>query len=597
MKKLLQALKAEFIILPQQPDGKEIGQFYVDCPKPYCKDARAGADPEPLRVDIHPPAYAAWKCRHCLWTGHIGDKPEPVSPVAASSGDKDEVTPAKAPVSLPLGAIEYLRGFGITEEVAAKRKLSWDPERSAIKIPYFANDEIINATLIKIPEGTSRLASSKRIEFYGIDRVDPAVKDVIIAQRELDAVLLESLGFQNVIALPNGGDIPEVRDEYEPAGDHYAYLAGAADLIKGWERVKFALDDSDEGLAIRQELARRIGPGKCSYVTYGRKTLQATMIGMGMDDVCADINEAKPLPIFGLYEIDDFEKELFAYFDGGMAAGVGTGWPNVDKLYSVVPGQLTVVTGIPNSGKSEWVDALTLNLALNHGWRFAAFSPENGKEAHATKLIEKRTEMSADPKDRDRMSFDTFYSGSMWVRKHYAFIESKDSMPTLDWILERAADAALRHGIKGLIIDPWNRIEKKLEVRQNETDYVAAAIPRILRFLVNYGVHGWLVVHPKQQEPDRKTGKIRAPSLYDMAGSAHFVNMCDNGVVIHRSDSIDDTTEVHVKKVRFKHVGRRGETKLSYNLKTGRYAPLDQQAKFTFGNETGDGIQTYEVGD
>ena len=102
-----------------------------------------------------------------------------------------------------------------------------------------------------------------------------------------------------------------------------------------------------------------------------------------------------------------------------MASGVSTGWHNVDRIYTVVPGQLTVVTGIPNSGKSEWVDALSVNLALSNDWRFAAFSPENGKEAHAMKLIEKRVQMSADPKSRKRMSYDAMISGSDWVGEHY----------------------------------------------------------------------------------------------------------------------------------------------------------------------------------
>lgn len=421
-----------------------------------------------------------------------------------------------------------------------------------------------------------------------------------MAHREIDALALLQLGFANVIALPNGGELLARSEEYGPEVDRFDYLATGADIIQKATHVKFCLDDTPDGLGIRQELARRIGPGKCSVAKYSRGTLQQTLIELGPDDVCADLKEARPLPIFGLYEIDDFEKELFAYFDIGMSTGVGTGWANVDQLYTVMPGQLTVVTGIPNSGKSEWIDALTVNLALNHGWKFAAFSPENGKEAHATKLIEKRVEMSADPRSTERMSFDTFYSGSLWVRKHYSFIESTDMMPTLEWILERAADAALRHGIKGIIIDPWNRIEKKMEGYRAETDYVAAALPRIMRFLINYGVHGWLVVHPKQQEKDRKTGKIPVPSLYDMAGSAHFVNMADNGIVIHRSDSIDDTTEVHVKKVRFKHIGCKGQTKLSYSLVTGRYCPLDEApAKYTYGGESvgGDGIKTYEPGD
>lgn len=302
----------------------------------------------------------------------------------------------------------------------------------------------------------------------------------------------------------------------------------------------------------------------------------------------------------GLFRIDQFKNDLKEYFEHGMASGVSTGWANVDKLYTVAPRQLTIVTGIPNSGKSEWVDALSANLALNHDWRFAAFSPENGKEAHAIKLIEKYVEMSADPKSYKRMSYDAMMAGAEWVGDHYYFIENKDVMPTLEWILEKAKEAATNYGIHGLIIDPWNRIEKVLG-NKSETDYVAESIPKILRFAAKENIHIWLVVHPKQQQKDHKTGKIPPPSLYDMAGSAHFVNMCDNGIVIHRSESIDDTTEVLVRKVRFKHVGHRGETKLKYIRQTGRYEPLDEEVKAGADQYRAaskgdmDSIKTYEV--
>ena len=43
----------------------------------------------------------------------------------------------------------------------------------------------------------------------------------------------------------------------------------------------------------------------------------------------------------------------------------------------VVPGELTIVTGIPNSGKSEWIDALLCNLNETAGWKFALCSMEN----------------------------------------------------------------------------------------------------------------------------------------------------------------------------------------------------------------------------
>jgi twinkle protein len=46
-------------------------------------------------------------------------------------------------------------------------------------------------------------------------------------------------------------------------------------------------------------------------------------------------------------------------------------------MVQVVPGELTVVTGVPNSGKSEWLDALAVNLMKGHGWSIAYCSLEN----------------------------------------------------------------------------------------------------------------------------------------------------------------------------------------------------------------------------
>lgn len=571
---LTTALKQHKISIP---DGQHVNEtpieahYKCDCPQPYCKQSRDEDNKFPLKVGMFH-GYVEWRCEHCLWSGHIGEKP-----VEETAQEVVLLAAPKAPEQLPPEAVAFLAAKGMTEEEAAKHRVGWDGRKKCIKIPYLLDGKIINQVFIRVSDGASKLENPEKATFFGLDRLGRNSEPVVIAQREIDAIILIERGILNVLGVPNGGDVTPSADDFNRAPDKFAYLSAATERAKEWNTIKFALDDTTDGLALRQELARRLGPGRCLAASLTQKTVSATMKELGSDVLCQDINEAKSLPIFGLYAVDDFEKELSSYYEYGMSAGVPTGWHNVDKLYSVMPGQLTVITGIPNSGKSEWLDALAVNLALNNNWRFAAFSPENGKEAHVTKLVEKRVEMSADPKSSRRMSYDTLMSGAKWVGNHFFFIESTELMPTLEWIMERARDAVMRYGIKGLIIDPWNRIEKKLGERQSETDYVAESIPKLLRFAANYGVHVWLVVHPKQQQPDHKTGKIRAPSLYDMAGSAHFVNMCDNGIVVHRSESIDDTTEVLVRKVRFKHVGRRGETKLKYNRITGRYEPLDEE--------------------
>ena len=53
---------------------------------------------------------------------------------------------------------------------------------------------------------------------------------------------------------------------------------------------------------------------------------------------------------------------------------------------------------------------------------------------------------------------------------------------------------------------------------------------QVKRFAQNYDVHVWLVAHPKQMQDY----KGHAPNLYDISGSAHFMNKADCGIVVHR---------------------------------------------------------------
>ena len=47
------------------------------------------------------------------------------------------------------------------------------------------------------------------------------------------------------------------------------------------------------------------------------------------------------------------------------------------------------MTGYTHSGKSEFLDALLVNMARLHGWRFAICSFENPPAQHIAKLAEK----------------------------------------------------------------------------------------------------------------------------------------------------------------------------------------------------------------
>ena len=84
----------------------------------------------------------------------------------------------------------------------------------------------------------------------------------------------------------------------------------------------------------------------------------------------------------------------------------------------------------------------------------------------------------------------------------------------------------------------------------------------------------WFVAHPAK--PPRDDSKSYEPTLYDISGSANWVNKADLGIVVHRPDPATTTTEIHIRKVRFKSVGRLGKVSLRYDRATGRYSEIRQ---------------------
>lgn len=546
--------------------GIKPGTIYAtDCPKEFCQKERAGENTDCLKVEVISQTEAKWKCTNCLWSDKTG---EPVQEATVQT-------------AAPSTWQEYLNSVGVSDQAIERNKVKFNEERGAIEFVYKHEGKIEGATLWPINGNPPEYSSKKIPTLWGIHSIKDGAS-IIIAQNELDALILRAAGFGDVVAIPNGGNLPVQKRE----DDGFIYISHAADKLQAASRVTIATHNTPEGERLRHELVRRIGAAKCYTVDFAQKTPIETVRALGLDILCEDINNAIACPIAGLYEVADFQRDLANYFESGMASGVSTGWENLDNYYTVVGGQLTLITGMPNHGKSEFLDAMTLNIALNEGWRFAAYSPENGKEGHATKLIEKRVMMPTDPKAQNRMSQETFFDGASWVNKHYYFIaaDSRKQAATIEWVLDRARDAVLRYGIKGLIIDPFNRLRRSKEAPEKVDEYVAYVLDLILSFAEMHDVHVWLVAHPRTMEADKKSRKYPVPNAYDIAGGANFANMADNILVIHRSEDIADATEVHVKKIRFKHVGKRTQIPplLEYNAETGRFGvPEESTARYS----------------
>ena len=276
----------------------------------------------------------------------------------------------------------------------------------------------------------------------------------------------------------------------------------------------------------------------------------------------------------GIPSVFDYLDETLSLYRDGRKRGVSTGWKSLDEFMTIRPGELSVVTGVPGSGKSEFIDALAINLAQQHGWRFALCSFENPPAEHIAKLAEKYLGAPFWDGLARRMS-ETDLQGTMdWIADRFHLIRFDDEAPTIEAILEKARAAVMRHGIRGLVIEPYNEIEHRRPSNMTETEYISQLLGKVKRFAQHHAVHVWFIAHPAKLQRDN-SGARPIPTLYDIAGSANWVNKADLGIVMHRDPDKDQTaSDIQVRKVRFKSVGKIGTVTLRWDRATGRYSEI-----------------------
>ena len=270
------------------------------------------------------------------------------------------------------------------------------------------------------------------------------------------------------------------------------------------------------------------------------------------------------------------ERELKELYDSGLPSGDKTGWPAVDELYTVVPGQLTIITGFPGSGKSQWLDALCLNLS-DKGWLFAVHSPENmPKELHLAKWVSQYIRKPFREGRTERLTWDEAKEAMFDLSKHFAFISPKgEEAMNIGQILEAATIlfdddfSGMKHG---LIIDPWNEVSHSERSQHfSETEYIGQCLSLVRRWARERKTHVWIVAHPQKLKRD-DGHKLPIPTPDSISSSMNWWNKADCCLTIHR-DQIEGNqdVDVHVQKIRFAHVGRTGVCTLRFDRVTGRY--------------------------
>ena len=509
-----------------------------------------------------------WNCWHCGWSGTLKGG-EWQRPEIRKVYTRPAYTPAE---HVPDGTIAWFATRGIGAAVVARNRIGKgreyfpqvEEERDCILFPYYRGAEVVNVKY-RTKDKLFRMAAGAERVLYGLNDINPEL--LIWVEGEIDKLSVEVIGFTSCVSVPDGAPAPDSRDY----AHKFDYLLDPA--LDGVKMHLIAVDNDAAGVRLKEELIRRLGPEKCLVATWPQdcKDANEVLLKHGADVLTECLDAARPPRIEGTYTVDDIRQAMRDRFEHGAPRGITTGWRTLDGHYRVMPGEITLITGIPGAGKSEWLDALTVNLAREHGWTFAVFSPENQPlEYHAYKLIEKYIGKPADPGPTERMTAAEHESAMDWLEAHFTFVLPDE--PTIDGLLEIGRSLVRRNGIRGMILDPWNEIDHKRPPALTETEYISQSLTRIRKFARDNGVHVWIVAHPTKLQKGND-GRYPVPTPYDIAGSAHWRNKADNCVTVHR-DQVDagSVVEIHVQKIRKKQNGRIGVVDLQYNRVVGQYA-------------------------
>lgn len=534
--------------------NKSNGKIKTQCPQ--CSATRKNKRDKCLSVDID---KGLFNCHNCGWSG-----------TTKFEKKKEFVKPEKIKVNLTDRIIKWFSDRGISEPTLIHWKigesLEYFPQvgkkRRAINFNYYRENDLVN---VKYRDGQKnfKMVSGAELIFYGLDNIKTMDK-IYIVEGEIDALSLHEAGIYSVCSVPNGASKGNQRLEY---------LDNCFEYFKDKKEIVLCTDNDSPGIQLRKELARRFGAYRCKYVDFGDyKDANEILVTKGGETLRNVIKMAKNFPLEGVLNIENIWQSVLNYNENGVK-NYSVGLPNADNYFKMSFGEWSVVTGIPNSGKSDVMDQICCNLALKYDMRCAMFAPESFPyEGHIKRIANKLNETNCNNSQLNQTKD--------FIQDHFFWVKIDLENLTLKGILNSFRELVFQKGINVFVIDPWNMLDHSA---QRDHSYIGRSLSEITQFCQQTNTHLFLVAHPRKIESEN--GTYKKPTLYDISGSADFFNKAYNGLIVYRcigqkTKYESDIVKIYIEKVKRKENGQLGEFDIAPDFRNGGiYKDVDLETK------------------
>lgn len=487
--------------------------------------------------------------------------------------------------------LEYFKGRGISEATLIKAKVTQEteyfPQKQAkagcIGFNYYLNGELINVKY-RTRDKDFKLISGARLIPYNIDSIninsfcEKDEKYVIICEGEADCLTWIECGKEHAISVPNG------------ASNNTSYLD---DFIEEYfdklDVIYLSVDNDTNGIILQKELLRRFGESKCRIITYPKpcKDINEVLTTYGKQEVLKCFETYTEIKPDGVKDLHDYEADLDYLFYHGFEAGIKVGDRHLDEIISFKVGLVTVVTGVPSSGKSFALNYIMAKLNVLHDWKVAYYSPEfYPVHEHLGQIIETYGGKRFSSQNYTKQEYEIMKD---YIYKNIFVIDPDDT--DISSIMDRAVYLVRKRGIKALVIDPFNSITDKDRKIARQDEYVSDFMQKLRWFARKYAIAVFIVMHPIKQVK-LESGLYPVCDLYACKGGAEIRDKADIGLTVWRNE-FEDYAEIHTTKVKFRHLGKIGKhATFKFNINNGRYSEIEDIETL---KKQGIGLNTIQV--
>jgi hypothetical protein len=265
-------------------------------------------------------------------------------------------------------------------------------------------------------------------------------------------------------------------------------------------------------------------------------------------------------------------------YKNGYGSAETTFFPQIDPIFKWKKGDITLMSGIGNHGKSSFTLQLMLTKSINNGDKWALFVPENmPSKLFYAELTEMLIGCSIEPENPHRPHLSQIEQIQEWLAEHFIVVHPVQSKPTPEYIKSKFLGLIMKYGVTGILFDPFNKLLRDYKSAGDRDDrFLEAFLTDLSVFTKHHNIFCVIIAHPTKLHKGLDDKDYPCPNVFNVAGGASWNNAMDNIVFFHRpfkiSEPMNPICQFTSSKIRWKKiVGQEGTIDLMYNFKKRRF--------------------------